>query len=158
MKVGFGYDVHKLAPNESFILGGIQIESEIGTVAYSDGDVLAHAVIDAILGAAGLGDIGDHFPDTDIQYKNCNSMELLAKCVELVRKNNYVIGNIDATINLEKPKLYIYKEAMKNSIAKVCEIEPTNVNIKATTNEKMGFVGRNEGIAVYCVSLIIEQS
>ncbi|PKL86562.1 MAG: 2-C-methyl-D-erythritol 2,4-cyclodiphosphate synthase [Ignavibacteriae bacterium HGW-Ignavibacteriae-1] len=158
MKVGFGYDVHKLAPNESFILGGIQIESEIGTVAHSDGDVLAHAIIDAILGAAGLGDIGDHFPDTDMKYKDCNSMELLAKCVELIRKNNYAIGNIDATINLEKPKLYTYKEAMKNSIAKVCEIEPTNVNIKATTNEKMGFVGRNEGIAVYCVCLITEQN
>ncbi|MCO5252103.1 MAG: 2-C-methyl-D-erythritol 2,4-cyclodiphosphate synthase [Candidatus Kapabacteria bacterium] len=158
MKVGFGYDVHKLAPNESFILGGIPIESEIGTVAHSDGDVLAHAIIDAILGAAGLGDIGDHFPDTDTKYKDCDSMELLAKCVELIRTKNYAIGNIDATINLEKPKLYLYKEAMKNSVAKVCEIEPANINIKATTNEKMGFVGRNEGIAVYCVCLIIERS
>lgn len=155
MKVGFGYDVHRLAIGESFILGGVKVECEFGTVAHSDGDVLAHAIIDSILGAAGLGDIGDHFPDSDLQYKGADSMTLLSKTIELVNDLGFTIGNIDATINLEKPKLYKYKSEIKNKIAEVCKIDLGNVNIKATTNELMGFVGRQEGIAVFCVSSLI---
>lgn len=156
MKVGFGYDVHRLAVDETFILGGVTIESEFGTVAHSDGDVVAHALIDALLGAAGMGDIGEHFPDTDIAFKNADSMELLKNTVRNIAHAGFKLVNIDITINLEKPKLKMYKDIIRKNIAHVCRIDTNSVNIKATTNEKMSFVGRGEGIAVFCVCLIDE--
>ncbi len=152
--VGFGFDVHRLAVNESLILGGVNIESLFGTVAHSDGDVLLHALMDALLGAAGLGDIGEHFPDTDEKYKNADSMQLTAKVVELLDNSGYSIVNIDATLNLEKPKISPYKNAMKEKIAKICNLPENRVNIKATTNEKLGYIGKSEGIIAYCVAEI----
>lgn len=146
--VGIGYDTHKLAEGESFILGGIRIESSLGTVAHSDGDVLIHAIIDAILGAAGMGDIGDHFPDTDEKYKNVNSVTLLENIKLMVLAKNYSLVNVDATIILETPKLKHYKTMIKKNLANILDLPEDRVNIKATTNEKMGFLGRNEGIAV----------
>jgi 2-C-methyl-D-erythritol 2,4-cyclodiphosphate synthase len=155
--VGFGYDVHCLAAGESFVLGGVSIDSSIGTVAYSDGDVLIHAIVDALLGAAGLGDIGDHFPDTDDKYKNIDSTILLSKTLDLLDTYNLYIINIDAEIVLEKPKLAAYKLIIKENLAKLCGLTERRVNIKATTNEKMGFVGRGEGVAVYAVCQIEEK-
>jgi 2-C-methyl-D-erythritol 2,4-cyclodiphosphate synthase len=152
--VGFGYDVHRLAEGESFILGGVSIDSSIGTVAHSDGDVLIHSIIDALLGAAGLGDIGDHFPDTDEKYKNIDSTKLLNKTLSLLDTYNLYIVNIDAQIVLEKPKLSAYKLMIKENLAKLCGLAENKVNIKATTNEKMGFLGRGEGVAVYAVCQI----
>ncbi len=154
MQVGFGYDVHRLAIGETFILGGVTIDSEFGTIAHSDGDVVAHAVIDALLGAAGMGDIGEHFPDTDATYKNANSMELLRRTMMLIIDAGFKVVNIDIAINLEKPKLKNYKDLIRKNIALASQIDTTSVNIKATTNENMGFVGRGEGIAVFCVCLI----
>ncbi len=152
--VGFGYDVHRLADGESFILGGVSIDSSIGTIAHSDGDILIHAIIDALLGAAGLGDIGDHFPDTDIKYKNIDSTILLSKTLDLLATYNLNIVNIDAEIVLEKPKLAAYKIEIKENLAKLCGLSTNRVNIKATTNEKMGYIGRGEGVAVYAVCQI----
>jgi 2-C-methyl-D-erythritol 2,4-cyclodiphosphate synthase len=149
--VGFGYDVHKLSDGKKMILGGVLISDNFGTIAHSDGDVLAHSVIDALLGAAGLGDIGEHFPDTDNTYKGADSMKLLAHTVKLINNEGYKIINIDALIQLEKPKLKDFKEKIKNSIADICRINPKRVNIKAGTNEKMGFIGRSEGIGVFTV-------
>jgi 2-C-methyl-D-erythritol 2,4-cyclodiphosphate synthase len=155
--VGFGYDVHRLAEGESLILGGVSIDSSIGTVAHSDGDVLIHAIIDAILGAAGMGDIGDHFPDTDEKYKNIDSTLLLNKTLSILNTYNLYIVNIDAEIVLEKPKLAAYKLIIRNNLAKICGLPERRVNIKATTNEKMGFLGRGEGVAVYAVCQVEEK-
>lgn len=153
-RVGFGYDVHKLAENESLILGGVKIEHYKGTVAHSDGDVLVHAIMDSLLGAASLGDIGKHFPDTDLKYKNANSLDLLKKVVKLLNQNGYKIGNIDTTLVLQKPKIAPYIEQMRIKIAEICGIDVNNISIKATTNEKLGFVGREEGVVAYSISLI----
>jgi 2-C-methyl-D-erythritol 2,4-cyclodiphosphate synthase len=149
--VGFGYDLHRLKENESLILGGVNIEWEKGTVAHSDGDVLLHSIMDAVLGAAGLGDIGEHFPDTDIEYKNADSMALARKVFQMIAQLNYKIINIDATIVAEKPKMLNYKEQMKKNIAEIFSLNEQRVNIKATTNEKLGYLGNSEGIAVYSV-------
>lgn len=146
--VGIGYDTHMLAEGESFILGGIQIESKYGTIAHSDGDVLIHAVIDAILGAAGMGDIGDHFPDTEEEYKDISSVKLLDNIKLMVLSKNFSIVNIDVTVILETPKLKHHKSSIKKNLANILDLPEARVNIKATTNEKMGFLGRNEGIAV----------
>ncbi len=154
--VGFGFDIHRLAEGESMVLGGVLIDSSIGTVAHSDGDVLLHALMDALLGAAAMGDIGEHFPDTDEKYKNADSMKLTKIVVDLLTSNNYKIVNLDVTLNLEKPKISKYKDAMKKNIAEVCNLPLNRVNIKATTNEKLGFIGRAEGITAYCVAEIIE--
>ena len=154
--VGFGYDIHRLAEGESLILGGIKIESSVGTVAHSDGDVLVHAIIDALLGAAGLGDIGEHFPDTDMKYKNADSIQLLLVVLNLIKSKNLHIINIDTTIVLEKPKLSHFKSQIKQNLANFMEIPSENVNIKAGTNEKLGFLGRNEAIAAYCVCELIK--
>lgn len=148
---GIGYDTHKLEKGESLILGGIKLESEYGTVAHSDGDVLLHSLIDAMLGAAGLGDIGDHFPDTDEKYKNADSVKLTIEVLNMLKEKHYEIVNVDATIILEKPKLKHYKEQIRQKIAEILNIKAERVNIKATTNEKMGFLGREEGIAVLSV-------
>jgi 2-C-methyl-D-erythritol 2,4-cyclodiphosphate synthase len=153
--VGFGYDIHKLAEKESLILGGISIESSFGTVAHSDGDVLVHSIIDALLGAAGLGDIGEHFPDDNMQYKNADSIQLLVVVLNLIKSKNLKIINIDTTIVLEKPKLSLYKSKIRENLAEILAISSENINIKAGTNEKLGFLGRGEAIASYCVCELI---
>ncbi len=149
--VGFGYDVHRLAEGESLILAGVQIESNLGTVAHSDGDVLLHAVCDAILGAAGLGDIGEHFPDTDQQWKNAPSSHFVREAIRLVIERNLYLVNLDVALVLEAPKLKKYKEAMRLELASMSGLSPDRVNIKATTSEKLGFVGRGEGVEAFCV-------
>lgn len=154
MRIGFGYDVHQLVENRKLVLGGVDISYEKGLLGHSDADVLVHAIMDSILGALGLGDIGKHFPDTDDKYKNISSMELLSKVKKIMDENGYVIGNIDATIGAEAPKLAPHIEAMREEIAKILDTSKNNISIKATTTEKLGFVGRKEGISSYCVCLI----
>lgn len=155
-RVGHGYDVHQLTENRKLILGGIDIPYEKGLLGHSDADVLVHAIIDALLGAAALGDIGLHFPDTDESYKNADSLKLLEKVCSLIKEKNYEISNIDATIIAQKPKLRPYIESMRKNIASVLEIDEDSVNIKATTEEKLGFTGRLEGISAHCVALIYQ--
>jgi 2-C-methyl-D-erythritol 2,4-cyclodiphosphate synthase len=150
--VGFGYDVHRLAEGESLILGGVQIDSAFGTVAHSDGDVLVHAVIDALLGAAGLSDIGELFPDTDAKYKGADSMKLLEEVVRAIRGEYFEIVNIDVQVVLEKPKLSSHKSQMRANIAKVCNLPERRVNVKATTHEKLGPFGQGEGMAAFAVA------
>ena len=153
-RVGFGYDVHRLEENETLYLGGIKIEHYKGTVAHSDGDVLIHAICDAMLGAAGLRDIVYHFPDTDKEFKNISSLILLKKIVKLLLENNYRIINIDSTICLQKPKIQDYIPDMKIALSKVIKTDTSNISIKATTTERLGFVGSEEGITSYAVVLI----
>ena len=155
--VGFGYDIHRLAAGESLVLGGVEIPSDFGTVAHSDGDVLLHALADALLGAAGLGDIGEHFPDTDAAYRGISSLELLRRVLELVRVDGYELVNVDCTLVLEKPKILPYKAAMRARIAETCGLEPRRVSLKATTSEKLGFVGAGEGIEAYAVCQLRER-
>ena len=150
--VGFGYDSHKFKSNGRLLIGGVEISDKIGVIAHSDGDVLLHALIDAMLGATGNGDIGSHFPDTDIRFENADSMTLLQNTLSLIK--NFDIINIDATIILESIKLAPFKEKIRRKIANVCNIDASLVNIKAKTNEAMGFVGRNEGIVCYCICQI----
>jgi 2-C-methyl-D-erythritol 2,4-cyclodiphosphate synthase len=154
--VGLGYDSHRLAEGEELILGGVKIESNIGTVAHSDGDALFHALVDAILGAAALGDIGEHFPDTDPKYKNADSSIFVKDAIKLIEEKGLRLVNIDATIMLEKPKLSAYKEAIRKNIADICHLPLERVNIKAKSGEKIGFVGRSEGVAAMCVCEIAE--
>lgn len=149
--VGFGYDVHRLEVGEKLILGGVLISENFGTLAHRDGDALAHSIIDALLGAAGLGDIGEHFPDTDDKYKGADSMKLLLNTLNLINENGYKIINIDSLIQLEKPKLKEFKEQIRKNVANLCNLDVARINIKAGTNEKMGFIGRSEGIAVFTV-------
>ena len=153
--IGFGYDIHQLAEGESLILGGIHITSDKGTIAHSDGDVLIHSIIDALLGAACMGDIGDLFPDTDKKYKNIDSTELLKIVDQKIKNKGLRIGNIDTTIVLEKPKLLHYKTLMKENIADILNISSDKVNIKATTNEKQDSIGKQESIAVYSVCMLV---
>ncbi|MCX6825701.1 MAG: 2-C-methyl-D-erythritol 2,4-cyclodiphosphate synthase [candidate division Zixibacteria bacterium] len=154
IKVGLGYDVHRLVLGRQLILGGVVIPYRYGLLGHSDADVLLHAIADALLGAAGLGDIGLHFPDTDSRYKDIQSTRLLAEVSELVRHKGFQVGNIDAVIIAEQPKLMPYIPAMRVKIAEILKIEEADVSIKATTNEKMGFIGREEGIAAMVTSLI----
>jgi len=149
--VGIGYDMHRLKEGESLYLAGVKIESELGTVAHSDGDVLLHSVIDALLGAAGKGDIGEYFPDTDDKWKDADSALMTKEIISLLEKENYKIINIDLTIVTEKPKITPLKEILKESLANLCNISINQVNIKATTNEKSGFIGREEGIVVLSI-------
>jgi len=151
LMIGIGYDIHRLAEGESMIIGGVELVSELGTVAHSDGDVMLHAIMDALLGAASLGDIGEHFPDTDPKFKNANSAVLLDFVCKLLSERNFYIVNIDTTLILEKPKIKKYKERMKHNIAKFCNISDECVNIKATTNELIGSIGRSEGVAAIAV-------
>jgi 2-C-methyl-D-erythritol 2,4-cyclodiphosphate synthase len=153
-RVGFGYDVHKLTPGRKLILGGVEIPNPVGCLAHSDGDVLIHAVIDAVLGAAGLRDIGFHFPDTASQYKDIDSTILLEKTAKLLHANGYEVGNIDATVCLQRPKLKEYVSQMQEKMAGILKIQPDHVSVKATTSEGLGFTGREEGIAVYAVALV----
>ncbi|MDF2538559.1 MAG: hypothetical protein K0S76_1580 [Herbinix sp.] len=154
MRVGSGYDVHRLTTDRELILGGVKIEYEKGLLGHSDADVLLHAIMDALLGAAALGDIGKHFPDTDIKYKGISSIELLKHVKELIENKLYVIENIDSTIIAQKPKLANYLPLMVKNIAEALNIEEDRVNIKATTEEGLGFTGEGLGIAANAVCLI----
>jgi len=154
IRVGFGYDTHQLAEGREFILGGIKLKYEKGLLGHSDADVLLHAITDAILGAAALGDIGAHFPDTDSDFKNADSKILLIKAYELVKLKEYELVNIDSTVILEKPKLRPFIDEMRNVIAVCLGTAVDNISIKATTNEKMGFVGKGEGCVAMAVALI----
>lgn len=153
-KVGIGYDVHRLVKGRKLMLGGVQIPHDKGLDGHSDADVVLHAVCDAILGALGKGDIGEHFPNTDKKYKNISSLKLLEDVCRLVSKADYVIENIDAVVLAEEPKLKDHKATMKMRIAKILKIDESQVNIKATTTEGLGAVGRKEGIAAYAVALL----
>jgi len=154
IRIGNGFDVHRLEEGCDLWLGGVLVPHTKGCVAHSDGDVVIHAICDALLGAANLRDIGVHFPDTDKTYKNIDSKLLLAKTMELVRSAGYEIGNIDTVVCLEKPKIKELIPAMQETLAKVMNIAANQLSIKATTCEKLGFVGREEGIAVYAVALL----
>lgn len=155
MRVGLGYDVHKLVQNRDLIIGGVNIPYEKGLLGHSDADVLLHAICDSLLGAAGLGDIGTHFPDTDPKYKGISSIILLEKVGELLNSKNYKIGNIDATIIAQKPKMLPYIVDMKNNIANALNISIYLINIKATTEEGLGFTGNGEGISSQCICLLL---
>jgi len=154
LRIGNGYDVHALAEGETLWLGGIQIEHEKGTVAHSDGDVLIHALCDALLGALALGDIGTHFPDTDSKFRNIDSKILLKSCNELINRSGFTIVNIDSIICAQRPKLKDHISSMQKCLAGVLEIDIEQVSIKATTTEKLGFVGREEGISAYATVLL----
>ncbi len=154
IRVGFGYDVHQLAENKNLVIGGIKIEHYKGCVAHSDGDVLIHAICDAILGAANMRDIGFHFPDTSGDYKGIDSKILLRRTIDLVATKGYKVGNIDSTVALQKPKLKDHIEKMKETLAAVMQIDVDDVSIKATTTEKLGFVGTEDGVAAYAVVLL----
>ena len=154
MRIGHGYDVHKLVTGRKLILGGVTIPHEMGLLGHSNADVLAHAVSDALLGAAALGDIGRLFPDNDPKYEGADSIELLRQvCVEVYNRG-YAIENIDATVIAQAPKLKPYIEQMRNNLAQACKININQINVKATTEEHLGFTGRKEGIAVHAVCLI----
>ena len=157
MRIGQGIDFHKLEKGLTLWLGGIAIPSEKGCVAHSDGDVLIHAICDALLGAAGLRDIGFYFPDTSNEFKNIDSKILLKKTYELIKEKGFDIGNIDCTICLEKPKISPFIFDMVKSIASVLSTEPENIAIKATTTEKFGFIGREEGVAAFATALIVKR-
>ncbi|GAA4784235.1 2-C-methyl-D-erythritol 2,4-cyclodiphosphate synthase [Olivibacter ginsenosidimutans] len=154
IKVGFGFDVHQLKEDHPFILGGVKIEHHAGAFGHSDADVLVHAICDALLGAANLEDIGYHFPNTDERWKGISSLVLLKECVKLLKNKGWAIGNIDAMLCLEAPKIKPYIPAMKSQLGKAIEIDEEDISIKATTNETMGFIGRKEGIVAYAVCLI----
>jgi 2-C-methyl-D-erythritol 2,4-cyclodiphosphate synthase len=154
IRVGFGFDVHQLVEKHPFILGGVNLEHHAGAFGHSDADVLVHAICDAMLGAANLGDIGHHFSNTDSRWKGISSLILLQECVKLLAEKGWAIGNIDAMICLEAPKINPHVPAMKKHIAKAAGISEDDISIKATTNETMGFVGREEGIVAYAVCLI----
>lgn len=154
IRVGFGYDVHQLKEGEDFWLGGIQIDHEKGAVGHSDADVLIHVICDALLGAANKRDIGFHFSDTDVKFKGIDSKILLKEVLEIIGKDGWSVENIDATICLQLPKINPHIPAMKSCLADVMEISENDISIKATTTEKLGFVGRQEGVSAYAVVLI----
>lgn len=154
MRIGMGYDVHKLVEGRKLIIGGVEIPYEKGLLGHSDADVLAHAIMDSVLGAAGLGDIGKHFPDTDSKYKGADSLKLMAVVAELIDKENMLIGNIDATIIAQKPKMAPYIEEMRVNISRALKIDKQQVNIKATTEEGLGFTGEGLGISSQSICLL----
>lgn len=154
IRVGFGYDVHQLVPNRELWLGGIKFEHELGLLGHSDADVLIHAICDALLGAANMRDIGYHFPDTASEFKNVDSKILLAKTVELIGTKGYSVGNIDATVCAERPKLKARIPEMQQVLAEVMHVDVDDISIKATTTEKLGFTGHEEGISAYATVLI----
>jgi 2-C-methyl-D-erythritol 2,4-cyclodiphosphate synthase len=154
LRIGYGYDVHRLAEGASLVLGGVHIPWSFGPVAHSDGDVLLHAICDALLGAAALGDIGRHFPDTDPRYRGASSLGLLAACRDLLAERGLAASNIDATVILERPKLAPHSEAMRRNIAETLALPMDRVSVKATTSERLGFVGEERGIAAHAVALL----
>ncbi len=158
MRIGFGFDVHQLKEGNDFWLGGIKINHDKGAVGHSDADVMIHAICDALLGAANLGDIGTHFPDTSAAYKNIDSKILLKRVVDLIKEKNYSIGNIDVTLCLQQPKIKDHIPTMRKTLCKVMNISENDLSIKATTTEKLGYVGREEGVSCYAVALIEEES
>ena len=156
MRIGHGYDVHKLVEGRDLILGGVKIDHSLGLLGHSDADVLLHAVSDALLGAAGLGDIGKHFPDTDPQYKGADSLKLLEIVAQRVNAAGYRVGNIDVTMIAQKPKLRPHIEQMEKNIASAVGIDVSRINVKATTEEKLGFTGTEQGMACHAVCLLEE--
>lgn len=154
IRVGFGFDVHQLASNHPFVMGGVRLEHHSGAFGHSDADVLVHAICDALLGAANLRDIGYHFSNTDDRWKGVSSLILLKECIRLIAEKGWKVGNIDAMICLEAPKINPHVPAMKQHIAQAIGISEDDISIKATTNEKMGFIGREEGVVAYAVCLI----
>ena len=154
IKVGFGFDVHQLQEGRDFYIGGVKIPHSKGALGHSDADALIHAICDALLGAAGLKDIGFYFPDTSAEFKGIDSKILLERVVNLISEKGYTIGNVDVSLVLEKPKINAYIDEMINTLAPILKVELDDISIKATTNEKMGYVGREEGIAAYAVCLI----
>ncbi|MDD6848204.1 MAG: 2-C-methyl-D-erythritol 2,4-cyclodiphosphate synthase [Oscillospiraceae bacterium] len=157
MRIGHGYDVHKLVENRKLILGGVDIPFEKGLLGHSDADVLLHAVMDALLGAAALGDIGKLFPDTDDEFLGADSILLLKKVCEVLDKNNYKIVNIDSTVIAQRPKLKDYIDLMRSNIAEACGVDVAQISVKATTEEKLGFTGSGEGISAHAVCIIDEK-
>ncbi len=156
IRIGQGVDIHRLVPGREFWLGGILIPHEKGALGHSDADVLLHAICDALLGAAGLNDIGHHFPDTDMQWKGADSKILLKHVFQMINKEGWQIGNIDVSLLLEKPKIAPYLKPMREIIASILDIDTNAISIKATTNEKMGYVGREEGVTSFAVALIYQ--
>lgn len=154
MRIGHGYDVHRLVEGRKLILGGVEVPHTLGLLGHSDADVLTHAVMDALLGAAALGDIGRHFPDTDPTYKGADSLVLLDHVMALLEKAGWQVGNVDATILAQKPKLAPYIDQMRDNLAWRMKVAPEQVNVKATTEEKLGFTGAEEGIAAHAVCLL----
>ena len=154
MRIGMGYDVHRLAEDRALIIGGVEIPYEKGLLGHSDADVLLHAIMDALLGAAAMGDIGKHFPDTDPTYKGISSLVLLEKVGELLRENGFIIENIDATIIAQAPKMRPYIDSMRENIARVLEVDISCVNVKATTEEGLGFTGSGEGISSQAICML----
>jgi 2-C-methyl-D-erythritol 2,4-cyclodiphosphate synthase len=156
LRIGHGYDVHRLTAGRKLILGGVEIAHAMGLDGHSDADVVVHAIMDALLGAAALGDIGRHFPDTDPQYKGADSLKLLARVGELLQEAGYGVSNIDATILAQRPKLAPHIPQMEENVARTLGLAKNQVNIKATTEERLGFTGREEGIAAHAVALLVE--
>ncbi|MBE6956355.1 MAG: 2-C-methyl-D-erythritol 2,4-cyclodiphosphate synthase [Ruminococcaceae bacterium] len=154
VRIGHGYDVHRLVTERKLILGGVEVPYEFGLLGHSDADVLTHAVMDALLGAVALGDIGTHFPDTDPVYKGADSLKLLDHVMQLLERRGWQVGNVDATIVAQRPKLATYLPQMKENLAQRMHVSPEQVNVKATTEEKLGFTGSGEGIAVHAVALL----
>jgi len=157
MRIGMGYDVHRLVPGRDLILGGVTMDYEMGLLGHSDADVLLHAIMDALLGAAALGDIGKHFPDTDPAYKGASSIRLMEHVRELIRREGFSVENVDATIIAERPKMRPYIDQMRENIARALEVELSRINVKATTEEGLGFTGTGEGISAQAVCLLSEQ-
>ncbi len=154
MRIGMGYDVHRLVAGRPLILGGVRVPYELGLLGHSDADVLVHAVCDALLGAAGLGDIGSHFPDTDPSLAGIDSLVLLVRCARMLSDRGWVVGNLDATLFAQAPRLTPFREAMTANIARAAGVTPSRVNVKATTTEGLGPFGRGEGIGAACVALL----
>ena len=157
IRIGNGYDVHKLVEGRDLVLGGVKIPSDLGCLAHSDGDVLIHALCDALLGALALGDIGLHFPDNDNSYKGIDSTLLLEKCMQMVIQRGYSVSNVDTTIALQSPKLRSHIDSMRERLAAVMNIPVEDVSVKATTTERLGFEGRREGVSAYATVLLIEK-
>lgn len=156
-RIGHGYDVHKLVEDRKLILGGVEIPHSVGLLGHSDADVLLHAIMDSMLGALALGDIGKHFPDTDEEYRGADSMKLLERVSAICRENGYSVGNIDATVIAQAPKLAPYITAMRENIAKACGCEVSRISVKATTEEHLGFTGEKLGISAHAVSLMTNE-
>ncbi len=158
IRIGHGYDVHRLKEGRDLIIGGVNIPYELGLDGHSDADVLIHAIMDALLGAAALGDIGGLFPDTDPAYKGADSMKLFAHVIKVINEKGYTVGNIDATLIAQKPKIKPYLLQMRENIAKVCNVDVDFINVKATTEEKLGFTGSGEGMAAHAVCIIAKNN
>lgn len=157
MRIGQGYDVHRLVPGRKLIMGGVEIPYELGLLGHSDADVLTHAIMDALLGAAGMGDIGQHFPDSDPAYAGADSLRLLAAVMDKLTETGWKVGNVDSTIIAQRPKLADYLPQMRKKLAQIMGVLPEQVNVKATTEEGLGFTGSGEGIAAQAVALLIKR-